>query len=155
MRSFWDAGGIGRQVRLFGPLRLEFANFLSHFLRVSGFRKFRSFCLSKFRSFGVSEFRKFRSFGVSEFRKFRSFRTFEAPKVGRDICRDLGRSRLERANFLSPDAQFRRFRLDRPPSAPFRPGKQFAGFQRTLRPASPPPTPTLLSTLVGFTSRNY
>ena len=119
MRSFRDSGWVGRQVRLFGQRRLEFANFLSHFLRVSGFRKFRSFCLSKFRSFGVSEFRKFRSFGVSEFRKFRSFRTFEAPKVGRDISRELGPSRLESANFLRPDAQFPGFRGDRPPSAPF------------------------------------
>ena len=133
MRSFWDSGGVGRQVRLFGPLRLEFANFLSHFLRVSGFRKFRSFGLAKFLSFG-------------------SFRTFEAPKVGRDMCRDLGRSCLGRANFQSPGAQFLGFQWDRPPSAPFWPGEQFAGCQRALRPAPSPRTPALLSKLVGLAS---
>ena len=101
MRSFCDSGRIGRQVRLFGPLRLEFANFLSHFSRGAGFLEFWPFDGSKFRSFGSSEVS-----GLSELR--------------RDIRRDLGRSRLGRADFLSQDAQFLGFRLDRPPSAPFR-----------------------------------
>ena len=56
--------------------------------------------------------------GVLKFRSFeseiRSSGTFEAPTIGRDICRGE-----RRANFLSPDAQFLGFRRDRPPSAPF------------------------------------
>ena len=89
-------------MRLFGHLRLGWANFLMRFSHVSAFRKFLPFV-------------------VSEVRQFRTFEVSGLSKVGRDICRDLGRSRLARANFLSQAAEFLGFRRGRPTSAPFRP----------------------------------
>ena len=129
----FESSKVGRDIsRDLARSRLARANFRSPGAQFLGFRRDRPpsapfwAAALGIRQLHESFFASFQVFGGFEvaasrkFRKLRSFRTFEAPKAGRDICIDLGRSRLAWANFLSPDAQFLGFRRDRPPSAPFR-----------------------------------